>query len=240
MHLDEFAVRVIDALLQQRRLRRTGADDGVRRSTKNSTDAAGTKNDRVGWKRLHFHGAQIHRANAAPDSRVVDYGGQKRPAFSLGHAAFRLMTANLLVERIKKLLPGGSPGERRAVIQRAAKTPVIEQSFRRAIERNSHAVEQIDDPGRRFAHALDQRLIREKVTAVNGVVKVLLSRVAFALLVLRGVNAALRAHGMRTFHWNDREKLHRHTRLGHTNRGHQPGETSAHDNNFRLSHLEVT
>ena len=150
------------------------------------------------------------------------------------------MTANLFVQRVQKLLPCGSPGERRAVIQRAAKAPVIEQSFRRAIERNAHAVEQIDDSGRRFAHALDQRLIREKVAAVDGVVKVLLSRIAFALLILRRVNAALRAHGMRTFHWNDREKLHRHAGLGHTNRSHQPGETSAHDNDFRLSHLEVT
>ena len=85
-----------------------------------------------------------------------------------------------------------------------------------------------------------QRLIREKVTTVNGVVKVLLSRVAFALLVLRRIDAALRAHRMRTFHGNDREKLHRNARLGHTNRSHQPGKTSAHDNNFRLSHLEVT
>ena len=58
MHLNEFAVGVVDALLKQRGLRRTGADDGVRRAAENRADAAGAENDRVGREGFHFHGAQ--------------------------------------------------------------------------------------------------------------------------------------------------------------------------------------
>ena len=68
------------------------------------------------------------------------------------------------------------------MIKRAAETAIIEHSFRRAIERNAHAIQQIDDARRRFAHALDERLIRQEIAAVNRVVEMLLRRVAFALL----------------------------------------------------------
>src|SRR5580704_10204932 len=150
------------------------------------------------------------------------------------------MAADLLIERVQKLLPCRCTGERRAVIQSAAEAPVIQQSLRRTIERDAHAVEQIDDARRRFAHALDQRLIRQKIAAVNGVVKVLLRSVAFALLVFRRVYAALRAHRMRPLYRHDRKKLNGHACFRHANGSHQAGETSTHDNNFRLSHFEVT
>ena len=95
-------------------------------------------------------------------------------------------------------------------------------------------------PGAASHMRLTKRLIGQKIAAVNRVVEMLLRRVAFALLILRGVDAALRAHGMRTFHRNDRKQLHRNAGLGHANRGHQAGKTSAHDDDLRLFHFEVT
>ena len=41
MHLDEFAVGVVDALLEERRLRGAGADHGVGALAEDGADAAG-------------------------------------------------------------------------------------------------------------------------------------------------------------------------------------------------------
>src|SRR5882762_3291487 len=66
-----------------------------------------------------------------------------------------------------------------------------------------------------------------------------LRSIAFALLILRRVNPALRTNGMRSLHRHDRKKLHRHASLGHTNRGHQAGQSSADYDDLRLSHFCV-
>ena len=128
--------------------------------------------------------------------RAVHHRGKERPAFTLFHAAFGFVSPHLLIERVEKLLAGGRAGECGAVIQRAAEPPVIQEPFGRAVEHDAHAVQQIDNAGRRFAHALYQRLIGQKIAAVNRVVKVLIGSVALALLVFRGVDPALRANGV--------------------------------------------
>ncbi len=50
-----------------------------------------------------------------------------------------------------------------------------------------------------YRTCLYQRLIGQKIAAVNGVVEVLGSAVAFTFLIFRGVDAALRANGMERF-----------------------------------------
>src|SRR5260370_34546938 len=67
----------------------------------------------------------------------------------------------------------------------------------------------------------------------------LLCGVAFTLLILRGVDSALRAHGMRTLHRHNGKKLYRNSGLGHTNRRHQAGQSSTDYDDFRMSHLCV-
>src|SRR5262245_14260480 len=107
MYLNEFAIRVIDALLEKRGLCRAGAYHRIRGASKNRADAARTENYRVRGKGFHFHGAQIHRANAPADPSVIDNRGQKRPAFVLGDFVFRFMPANLLVQGVEELLARG-------------------------------------------------------------------------------------------------------------------------------------
>ena len=65
MDLNELAVRVIAALLIQRRLRRSRAHHGVRRPAEDRAVAAGGKNDGVRWESANLHGPQIHGADAA-------------------------------------------------------------------------------------------------------------------------------------------------------------------------------
>ena len=178
--------------------------------------------------------AQIPRQNAA----FVDHRGQKCLALVFLHAVFCFVPPHLFVQRIEQLLPRRCARKRSPVIKRAAKPSVIQQSFRRAVEHHAHAVQQVDNPRRRFAHPLDQRLVRQKVSAVNRVVKMFPGCVAFALLILRCVDATLRADRVRPFHRHNREQLHRHARLRDANRRHQAGQTTAHYNDFRLSHFK--
>ena len=173
MDLNELAVGVIAALLIKRRLRRPGADHRIRGLAEDRANAAGGNDDRVGREGAHFHRAQIHGADAAADFLPVEHGRQKLPVLVLLNFAFGLITPHLLIERIKQLLSGGRASKSRAVVQSSAEAAEIEQSFRSAIERHAHAVEQIDDPRRRLAHVFDRRLVAEKVAAINRVVKML-------------------------------------------------------------------
>ena len=103
----------------------------------------------------------------------VEHGGEKFPVLVLLDLAFGLVAANLLVERVEKLLAGGRSGKGGAVVESATEAAEVEQSFGRAIEGNAHAVEQIDDAGSGLAHGLDRRLVGQEVATVDGVVEML-------------------------------------------------------------------
>ena len=141
----------------------------------------------------------------------------------------RLVATDLLVERVEELLPGGRAGERRAVEERAAEATEVEQALGRAVERHAHAVEHVDDAGRRVGHALDGRLVREEVAAVDRLLEVDLGRVAFALRVHARVDAALRAHRVRALDGNEREEVDGNARLAELDHGREAREAAADD-----------
>ena len=227
MDLDEFAVGVVRALLEDGGLRRAGADDGVGALAEDGADAAGGEDDGVGREGAQLHGAQVERGDAAADALGVEDGGEEFPAFVLLDLAFGFVAAHLLVERVEKLLAGGGAGKGGAVVERAAEAAEVEQALGSAIEGHAHAVEQIDDAGRGFAHGLDGRLVGEEVAAVDGVVEVLRGGVAFALQVLGGVDAALRADRVRTLDRDDREQVHVAAGFGDLDDRRESGQASA-------------
>ena len=159
MHLDEFAVGVVSALLIKRCLRRAGADHGVCGFPKNRANAASRDDDCVRRKGPHFHRAQVHGANAATHTPPVEHCRQKFPMLVLLDLALGLIPAHLLIERVKQLLPRGRARECGAVIQRPAKAAEVEQAFRRSIEGNAHAVQQINDARRGLAHVTHRGLV---------------------------------------------------------------------------------
>src|ERR1700730_13672977 len=126
MNLNELAVGVMAALLIQSRLRRPGADHGVRRLPEDRSNAAGGGADGVGREGADFHGAQVHGANATTDAVSVEHGGEKLPVLVLLHLAFGLVTADLFVQRIQKLLGVGCTGECRKVVECPPKAAEIE------------------------------------------------------------------------------------------------------------------
>ena len=236
MDLDEFAVGVVHALLEKRRLRRARAHHGVCRAAKNRADSAATENYGVGGERSYFHSAQIHGADSAAHSAIIQNSGQKCEAFVFLNFSLGFVASHLFVERVKKLLTRRRSCKRGAVIKSAAKAPIIEQSFRSAIEHHAHAVQQINNSGSRFAHSFYQRLIGQKITAIDSVVEMLGAGIAFAFLIFRRVDAALRADRVRAFYRYDGKQIDRHGGFGNANGGHQSGQSSAHYDDFRLSH----
>ena len=237
MHLNELAVGVVAPLLVERRLRRSRAHHGICRFAKDRAVAAGGNNDGVGRKRPHCHRTQVHGADAVAHVVVVEHCGKKFPVLVLLHLALGFVAADLLVERVQQLLSRGRPGKGRAVIQRPAESPEVEQTLGRAVEGNAHAIEEVDNAGRGVAHVFYRRLIGEEVAAVNRVVKVLPGRVAFAFQILRSVNSALRAHRVRSLHRNDGEQVDMGAHLRDLNHRGQSGKAAAYDNNSGSSHV---
>ena len=88
MDLNEFAVGVVDALLEQRGLRGAGADYGIGGAAEDGADAAGTENSGIRTEGADLHGLKVHGANAAADSSVIENGGEEGPAFVFLDAAF--------------------------------------------------------------------------------------------------------------------------------------------------------
>src|SRR5579864_6271097 len=124
-----------------------------------------------------------------------------------GDPAFSFVTADLLIQRVEKLLACCSAGKCGAVEKGAAKAPEIQQTFRRPVESDTHAVQQIDDRRRGFTHGLYGRLVGQEVAAIDCVVKMLPGGVAFALEVLGGIDAALGAYRMRPLDRHNGKKI---------------------------------
>src|SRR6185503_13460022 len=229
VHLDELAIGVESALLVQSGLCGSCTDDRVGGLAKDCPVAASADDDRVSREGACLHGAKIHGGDATANALCIQNGGEKLPAFVLGDLTLRLVAANLFVQRIKELLPGGGACERGAVEERSSEASEVEQALRGAVEWHAHPVEQVNDGRTLFTHLLDWGLVGEEVAAVDGVVEVGPGAVAFALEVLGGVDAALRADRVRTLHGNDGEKINGTASLGDLDNGREPRQAAAYN-----------
>ncbi|MMZ67324.1 hypothetical protein D1872_299020 [compost metagenome] len=95
----------------------------------------------------------------------------------------------------------------------------------------------MDDARGRLAHRFDRRLVGEKIAPVDRIVEVLPRGVAFAFGVDGSVNPALGANGVGSFDRNEREQLNLYSGFGRLDRGHEPRQTAADDNDALFSHL---
>ena len=174
--------------------------------------------------------AQMPRQRAI----TIQNRAQEFPVLELGDLAFRFVAAHLLVQSVEQLLAGSGSGKCGAMVERAAKPAEIEQAFRRAIESYSHPVQQIDNGRCRLTHGFYGRLIGKKVTAVNGVVKMLPGSVAFAFKVLGRVDAALSAYGVRPLHRHNGKQINMAASFGNFYGCRQACESATNHDNFRV------
>src|SRR6476620_7506013 len=119
MYLYEFAITVLRALLITSGHRTAGAHHRVCGLAKDKAWSTARDDHSIRRECLQLERSQIHRDQTATDLMVVQHQRHHFPAFIFLYLAGDLKPANLLVERIQKLLPGRSSGERRSVMLRA-------------------------------------------------------------------------------------------------------------------------
>jgi hypothetical protein len=228
VHLHELGVGVDGAVHVAAAVGAAGVDGRVGAAAVDDAGAAGRHADGVRGKGLDLHGAQIDGDDAAATALLVLDEAQILPVLVLADQALRLVAAHLLVEGVEELLPGRGAGESGAVVERAAEAAEVEEPFAGAVEGHAHAVEQVDDVRRRVAHALDRRLLGEKVASLERVLDVDVGIVALAFGIDGAVDSALRADRVASLHRHDGEDVHLLPRLGELDHRHQPGEPAPH------------
>ena len=227
MHLNEFAVRVLRALLITGRDRAAGAHHRIGRLAKDQSWPTGRDDDGIRGKCFQFQRPQVHRYQAATNLMIVEHQRQHLPGFIFLNPARHFVTPHLFIERVQELLARRSAGKCGAMMFGAAEAARVQESFLRARKGNSHAIEEVDNCGGHFAHRFRGWLIREKVPAVNGVVKMFPRRIAFALGVDRAVDAALRANRVRALHRHDGKEIDVMTGFGNLHPSRQSGKAAA-------------
>src|ERR1700730_4771917 len=160
---------------------------------------------------------------------VIEHQRDHLPVLIFFYFACHFMPPHLFVERIQQLLSRRSARECGTMMLCSAETTKVEQAFLCPRKGNTHAIEQVDDRRRHLAHRFRRRLAREKIDAVNRVVKMFPGRIALTLGVDRAVDAALSANGMRTLYGDDRKQIYRVTSFGDLHRRGQTCESTADD-----------
>ncbi len=113
------------------------------------------------------------------------------------HAALGDHLAQRRVRAEQQLLPGLAARVKRARHLRPAKRTVVQQAA--VFPRERHALRHalVNDVHRHLGQAIDVRLARPEVAAFDGVVKQAVNRIPVVLIILGGVDAALRGDRVR-------------------------------------------
>ena len=164
---------------------------GVGREVIDRAVSAGGEDHRVADVALDLAGDQVAGDDAArlavDDDEVQHLAAGEEPDAALVHLPhLRLIGAE------QQLLAGLAAGVERARHLRAAKRSVVEQPAVFAGERHALGDALIDDVDAQLRQSVDVRFARPVVAALDGVVEEPVDAVAVVLVVLGGVDAALR------------------------------------------------
>ena len=169
---------------------------GVRRQVEDVAVAAGREHHGVRAVALHLTGVQMagdDPAGAAILHDELEHLGARVD----GDASLADLLSEGLVRPEQQLLTGLAPGVERATHLRAAKTAIVEQAAVLAGEGDALRNALVDDVDRQLGEPVYVRLAGAEVAALHRVVEEAEDRVAVALVVLGGVDAALRGDRMR-------------------------------------------
>ena len=160
----------------------------------------------------------------------ISRSGEQRDAalFDLPH--------HRLVGAEQQLLAGLAARVERARHLRAAERPVVEQAAVLARERHALRDALVDDVDAQLRQPVDVRLARAVVAALDRVVEQPLDAVAVVLVVLRGVDAALRGDAVRAARAVvDAEALDVVAQLAERRGGRRAGQAGADDDDRVLA-----
>ena len=201
----------------------------VRRQVEDVAVAAGREHDRVTRHREHLAGVEVaaHDAGGAPS--LTTRSSISVRGYSVHRARVHLAHQRL-VRTEQELLARLAPRVERARHLRATERPVVEQSAVLACERHALRDALVDDVDRHLREPVHVRLARAVVAALDRVVEEAVDAVAVVLVVLRGVDPALRGDRVRTAgRVVERDDLHVVTELAERRRRRRAGETGADD-----------
>ena len=152
--------------------------------------AAAGQDHHVGEVGLHLAGDQVAHDDAA--GAAVDDDQLEHLVAGVGlHGAGGHLALECLVGADQQLLAGLAAGVEGAGDLHAAEGAVVEQAAVLAGERDALGDALVDDVQAHLGQAVDVGLARAVVAALDGVVEEAVDRVAVALVVLGGVDAAL-------------------------------------------------
>ena len=163
---------------------------GVGRQVEDVAVAAGAQQHRVGRVRGDLAGDHVAHDDAAGHA-VLDDEVEHLGAGVQRDRAQGDLVHHLLVGAEQQLLAGLAPGVERAGHLGAAEAAVVEQAAVLAGERHALGDGLVDDVHRLLGQAVHVRLAAAEVAALDRVVEEAEDRVAVALVVLGGVDAAL-------------------------------------------------
>ena len=158
--------------------------------------AAGRQQHRVRGVLLDLAGHQV-AADDAPRLAVDDDEVEHLAAREKRHRAGVHLPHQRLVRAEQQLLAGLAARVERARHLRAAERPVVEQPAVLARERHALRDALVDDVHRQLREPIDVGLACAEVAALDRVVEEAVDAVAVVLVVLRGVDAALRGDAVR-------------------------------------------
>ncbi len=196
MDLRVARVRERRALLVRAPIRGRVAALRVRREVENVAVAARREHDGVRDVRAHFTGDEIARDDAARDTRDDDelehLVARVHAHATLADHAFqrRIRAEQELLTRLTARVEG-------ARHLGSAEAPVREEAAVLARERHALRDALVDDLHRRLCESVHVGFARTEVAALHGVVEKAIDAVAVVLIVLRGVDAALRGDRVR-------------------------------------------
>ena len=232
MDLQELRVADFCALLVYSRNSRTIADRGSRATTIDLTRAAGCQDDNISREGYDLVGVHILGNDTTANAVLVLDDLDEFPELILLHAALDFPTANLLIKSIQQLLTSRRTGEAGTFILLTTEVTEIEDTFSRTRERYAHAIEHLDELWSSFNHAFYSQLISQEVTAIYGIIEMLINAVVLALRIHAGVDAALCAQRMGAFDRAVREQVNLAAVFADLQRSHEAGKTAAYDNNL--------
>ena len=197
--------------------------------------AAGGENDDVGEVGLDLTGDHVARDDAAGDT-VDDDDLEHLVAAVLGHRALGHLALHRLVGADEQLLAGLARGVEGAGHLDTTEGPVVEETAVLPGEGDALRHALVDDIGADLGQAVDVGLPAAVVAALHRVVEEPVGGVTVVVVVLRGVDPALRGDGVRAAGAVlVEEALDVVSRLSHGRGGRGPGEPGADDDDVELA-----
>ena len=237
MNLNELRVTNSSALLIYSRYCRTITNSGSGATAKYLTRATSCQNNNISRESLNLHGVHALSYDTTADAILVLNDFDEFPELILGYAALNFPATNLLVQSIQQLLTSSGTSKAGTLILLTTEVTQVKNTLWSTSERYTHTIEHLNELWSSLNHALYSQLVSQEVTAIYGIIKMLINGVMLTLGVHAGIDTALSTEGVRTLYWAVREQVYFAASFTNFKGSHQTRKTATNYNNLIFSHV---